>query len=194
MLTSDPAGSVNGAGPAPDGARPRRAGRIALAALVWALAAAFSFPLFASSPDESPALAELPVCDPRAVDLRGFGGAARFRVEIADTYESRARGLMHREHMERDSGMLFLFEPPRPVAFWMRNTILPLDLIFVDAVGKVIRVTENAVPFSEALMPSGGPVRAVLEVNAGEAARFGVAQGTELRHPGFGPGAAWPCP
>lgn len=185
----------------PEAAAPRagRLRRIAAAALVWALAAAFSLPLFAGQAagagDSGAVQASAPrVCAAEAVDLRGPAGASRFKVEIADTYESRARGLMHRETMPRDSGMLFLFDPPRPVAFWMRNTILPLDLVFIGPEGKVIRVTRDAVPFSEALMPSGGVVRAVLEVNAGEAARFGITEGDEVRHPAFGKDAAWPCP
>lgn len=133
-------------------------------------------------------------CRDDVVDLRAAGGArARFTVEIADTPESRARGLMFREDLPESHGMLFLFDPPESVAFWMRNTPLPLDLIFVRADGVVRRVTADAVPFSEATMPSGGPVRAVLEVNAGLAARFGIGEGAEMRHPAFGEDAAWPC-
>ncbi|MGG7568306.1 DUF192 domain-containing protein [Rhodovulum sp. DZ06] len=139
------------------------------------------------------AVAARPACAPDVVDLRGPGGATRFAVEIADTPESRARGLMHRETMARDAGMLFVFDPPRPVAFWMRNTILALDLVFVDDSGTVVKIHENAVPFSERLMPSGEPVRAVLEINAGLSAALGLGPGTELRHPAFGPDAAWPC-
>lgn len=140
-----------------------------------------------------PPLAARPACAPEVVDLRGPGGATRFAVEIADTPETRAQGLMHREYMAPDAGMLFLFDPVRPVAFWMRNTILPLDLLFIDASGTVVKIHENAVPYSERFMPSGAPVRAVLEVNAGLSEKLGLAPGTRVRHPGFGPGAAWPC-
>jgi len=128
------------------------------------------------------------------VDLRGDGGQSRFTVEIADTPETRARGLMFREELATSAGMLFLFDPPRDVAFWMRNTPLPLDLIFVDERGEVIRVSADAVPFSDDRIPSGGVVRAVLEVNAGLAARFGIAEGDQMRHPAFaGADPLWPC-
>ena len=133
-------------------------------------------------------------CRDDRADLRDDGAAARFSVEVAATPESRARGLMFREEMAPGHGMLFLFEPPQEVAFWMRNTPLPLDLLFVDATGTVIRVTPDAAPFSDATMPSGGPVRAVLEINAGLAARYGLGEGAELRHPAIDPQAAvWPC-
>lgn len=133
-------------------------------------------------------------CREDVVDLRGPGGMARFTVEIADEPEERARGLMFREDLPESHGMLFLFDRVAPVSFWMRNTPLPLDLIFLRADGTVRRVTEDAVPFSDASMPSGGPVRAVLEINAGLAERFGIEEGSEMRHPAFGADAAWPCP
>jgi uncharacterized membrane protein (UPF0127 family) len=132
-------------------------------------------------------------CRDDVVDLRGPGGMARFTVEIADEPEERARGLMFREDMPDSHGMLFVFDPVQPVSFWMRNTPMSLDLLFVNADGTVRRVTEDAVPFSEETMPSGGPVRAVLEIKAGMAERYGLEEGTEMRHPAFGPEAAWPC-
>lgn len=132
-------------------------------------------------------------CRVDQIDLRGPEGAARFVVEIADDDEERARGLMFREEMAQSHGMLFLFDPPRPVAFWMRNTPLPLDLIFLDASGRVLNVIADAVPFSEEHLPSDGVTRAVLEVNAGLAARYGIGPGAEARHPGFGAEADWPC-
>ncbi|MEC9432358.1 MAG: DUF192 domain-containing protein [Pseudomonadota bacterium] len=132
-------------------------------------------------------------CREDQIDLRGPQGAARFVVEIADDDEERARGLMFREEMAASHGMLFLFDPPRPVAFWMRNTPLPLDLIFMDAAGRVLNVIADATPFSEEHLPSDGVTRAVLEVNAGLAARYGIGPGTQARHPGFGEDADWPC-
>jgi Uncharacterized conserved protein len=153
----------------------RRAGPLLAALLLWAGAAAAA-------------------CREDVVDIRGEDGLSRFVVEIAATPEARARGLMFREHLPESEGMLFLFEPVQPVSFWMRNTPLPLDLIFLAADGTVRRVTADAVPFSETPMPSGGPVRAVLEINAGLAARFGIEAGSQMRHPAFGEDAAWPCP
>jgi uncharacterized membrane protein (UPF0127 family) len=129
-----------------------------------------------------------------AVDVRGAGAEARFAVEIADTPEERARGLMFREQMDRDAGMLFVFEQSREVAFWMRNTPLPLDIIFVDSHGVVVRIAADTTPFSETPLPSGAPVTAVLEINAGLSAQLGIAPGAELRHPAFSGGdPAWPC-
>ncbi|MHA1114055.1 MAG: DUF192 domain-containing protein [Alphaproteobacteria bacterium] len=112
-------------------------------------------------------------------------GTARhvFSVEVARTLDSQARGLMFRRRLAPDAGMLFLYEPPRPIVMWMRNTFIPLDMIFFAADGRITRIVERAVPRSEARIPSGGPVRGVLEVNAGTAARLGIAPGDRLRHP-----------
>ena len=134
-------------------------------------------------------------CRVDRVDLRTpEGGAVRFGVEIADTPETRARGLMFRESMPEAHGMLFLFDPPQPVAFWMKNTPLPLDILYFDASGRLLNVAENTVPFSEDTLPSDGDARAVLEINAGLSDRFGLGPGTELRHPGIDAEvAAWPC-
>lgn len=100
---------------------------------------------------------------------------------------------MFREDLARSAGMLFLFDPPRDVSFWMRDTPLPLDLIFLDAAGRVIRVSQGE-PFSEDRIPSGGVVRAVLEVNAGLMQAYGLGEGAEARHRAFEEGApAWPC-
>ncbi len=133
-------------------------------------------------------------CDFEAVTLRGDWGQARFTVEVVDTPETRAQGLMFREHLPRRGGMLFLYDAPQPVSFWMRNTLIPLDMIFVGADGVVTRVHENAVPMDETPIPGGQEVQAVLEVNAGIASMFGIAPGTEMRHEAFGADAAWPCP
>ena len=132
-------------------------------------------------------------CAPDRVDLRGPWGQAQFAVEIADTAQTRARGLMHREEMPRGAGMLFVYDRPQPVSFWMRNTLIPLDIIFMDDTGTVSRVHADAVPLDETAIPGGGSVQFVLEINAGLAAAFGIAPGTELRHPAIGPDAAWPC-
>ncbi len=134
-------------------------------------------------------------CLERVVDLRGPKGMIRFEVEIADTPEARARGLMERTDLDEGEGMLFLFDPPREVAFWMKNTPLPLDIIYIDARGVVLNVAERTTPYSETPLPSEGVARAVLEVNAGLSERFGIGPGTEIRHPRLAPEtAAWPCP
>lgn len=133
-------------------------------------------------------------CSIDRVDLVTAQGTVSYRVEIADEPEERARGLMFRQSMDADAGMLFLFEQPGPASFWMRNTFIPLDIIFVDESGTVLNVAANTVPFSEARINSEGDAFAVLEINAGQAAEQGIAAGTQLRHPGFAdrPGAL-PC-
>ena len=133
------------------------------------------------------------VCAPDHVDLRGNWGQARFAVEIADTPRARSRGLMHRESLPRQSGMLFVYEYPQPVSFWMRNTLIPLDMIFVDDAGVVRRVHANAIPHDETAIPGGSDILVVLEINGGLASAFGINPGSQLRHPSLGPDAAWSC-
>ena len=90
--------------------------------------------------------------------------------------------------------MLFIYEEPQLLAFWMRNTLIPLDMIFVDRFGEVQKVHSNAVPLDETPIDGGRDVLAVLEINGGLAARLGIEPGTELRHPAFDQAeAAWPC-
>jgi len=132
-------------------------------------------------------------CAPDRVDLRGDWGQARFTVEVADDAEERAQGLMHRDHLPTGAGMLFVYEQPQRVAFWMRNTRIPLDMIFVDGDGRVAKVHENAVPFDETTIPGGDSIRYVLEINGGLAGRLGITAGSELRHPAVGPMPVWAC-
>jgi uncharacterized membrane protein (UPF0127 family) len=132
-------------------------------------------------------------CAPEVAELRGPWGQARFTVEIADDADERAQGLMHRESLGTGRGMLFLYERPHRATFWMRNTLIPLDMIFLDARGRVTRVHENAQPLDETTIDGGPDVAAVLEINGGLARRIGIAEGSEMRHPFFGPRAAWPC-
>ena len=137
-----------------------------------------------------PALAD---CAIDRVDLRGDWGQARFTVEVADDAEERSLGLMHRETMPRSAGMLFAYETPQYVAFWMRNTLIPLDMIFMDQAGVVQRVHENAIPLDETSIEGGEGIQYVLEINGGLAGRLGIAPGTVLRSPVIGADAAWPC-
>lgn len=133
-------------------------------------------------------------CATDRVDLRGAWGEATFRVEIADDPEERAVGLMNRPEMARTAGMLFIYERPQRVAFWMRNTLIPLDMIFLSADGIVQRVHENAIPLDETSIDGGPDILAVLEINGGLASTFGIVPGSELRHPDLPQGqAAWPC-
>lgn len=113
-------------------------------------------------------------------------GRHRFTVELAQTPAERARGLMFRERMPADHGMLFDFVTEQLVSFWMKNTPLPLDMLFIDAQGVVVEIVADTVPFSEMPISSRRPVRAVLELNAGTAARLGIAPGARVLHPLFG--------
>ena len=133
-------------------------------------------------------------CEPGRVDLRGDWGQASFAVELADDPAERARGLMHRERLATGRGMLFVYEEPRRASFWMRNTLIPLDMIFLDPEGRVTRIHENAVPLDETPIDGGDNVLAVLEINGGLARRIGIDEGTQMRHPALDRSiAVWPC-
>ena len=133
-------------------------------------------------------------CQPDRVDLRGNWGQASFNIEIVDTPDSRAQGLMYRESLPRGAGMLFVYEAPQRASFWMKNTLIPLDIIFADVTGTVTRVHSNAVPGDLTPIPGGDQVYAVLEINAGLAARYGISAGTEMRQDVFSNGPPkWPC-
>lgn len=136
----------------------------------------------------------LAACRDDRVGLRNDKTRITFNIELAISPQDRARGLMFRELLPQRSGMLFVFDPPQRVAFWMKNTLIPLDIIFVDRTGTVIRVHENAVPGDETQIDGGDSVFAVLEINAGLAARYLITPGTQLQHEFFSQGPAiWPC-
>jgi uncharacterized membrane protein (UPF0127 family) len=133
-------------------------------------------------------------CAPDVAELRGQGAVMRFAVELADDAAERARGLMFRESMPSSAGMLFVYEAPRRASFWMENTLIPLDMIFMDATGTVTKVHENAVPGDRTPIMGGDGVQFVLEINGGLARRLGIAPGAVMRHPAVAQaGAAWPC-
>lgn len=137
------------------------------------------------------ALAE---CRADSVDLRGPAGVARFSIEVADTPGKRAQGLMFRDSLPSAAGMLFVYEHPQHASFWMKNTLIPLDMIFADAAGRVTLVHANAIPQDETAIDGGAGVAVVLEINGGLAARLGIAPGSELRHPALDQAQAlWPC-
>lgn len=110
-----------------------------------------------------------------------------FQVEVMRTPEQRARGLMFRRFMPADRGMLFDFERSEPVAMWMQNTYISLDMVFIRADGTVARVAEQTEPLSTRTIPSGEPVLGVLEVNAGVAAKIGLKAGDKVEHGLFKP-------
>jgi uncharacterized membrane protein (UPF0127 family) len=119
------------------------------------------------------------------LEIASKGGVHVFAVEMASTPEEQAKGLMYRRELPEGQGMLFDFHHEQPASFWMKNTYIPLDMIFIRADGRILRIAENTVPLSEALVPSGGAVRAVLEVNGGTARKLGIAPGDRVAHPIF---------
>jgi len=112
-------------------------------------------------------------------------GSHAFQLEIAASDAARERGLMDRRYMAANHGMLFEFDRDEPVAFCMKNTYIPLDMIFISPSGVVTHIAANAEPLSERVIPSGGPCIAVLELNGGTAASIGVRVGDKVRHPFF---------
>jgi uncharacterized membrane protein (UPF0127 family) len=133
-------------------------------------------------------------CEDNAVYLRGDWGQARFSIDVVDTPEARSRGLMFVENMPRMTGMLFVYEREQTVSFWMKNTLIPLDMIFADGRGVVQRVHENAVPQDVTAIPGGSNIQYVLEINGGLSEQLGIDAGTEMRHPSIANNvAAWPC-
>lgn len=112
-------------------------------------------------------------------------GPHHFAVDVMRTREQLERGLMFRRELAPDHGMLFDFGSPQPVSMWMKNTYLPLDMVFIAADGRVVSVKRDAAPMSEAIIPSGGLVTGVLEVNAGTAAKIGLAPGDHVSDPMF---------
>ena len=133
-------------------------------------------------------------CRDDLVALRGDWGEARFSVEIADTDESRAQGLMFVEKMPTRTGMLFVYDAPQRAVFWMKNTLIPLDMIFVRANGVVQHVHHEAVPGDLTSIDGGQNVLMVLEINGGLARRYGISAGDQLQHPRLPQDLAiWSC-
>jgi uncharacterized protein len=106
----------------------------------------------------------------------------KLQVEVADTERTRTQGLMCRRAVPAGGGMLFDFKTSSPRAFWMRNTLIPLDMLFITEGGVVLNIARNTRPLSDEPVPSAGPVRAVLELAGGRAAEFGILPGDKVRH------------
>jgi uncharacterized membrane protein (UPF0127 family) len=112
-------------------------------------------------------------------------GSFRFTVELAVDNAQRAQGLQFRQTLAAHAGMLFDYGRTRQVAMWMKNTIVPLDMLFISADGRVVNIAADTVPGSLTSIPSSGPVRAVLEINAGTSSRLGIVPGDRVIHPIF---------
>jgi uncharacterized membrane protein (UPF0127 family) len=133
------------------------------------------------------ASAEPPRPLPRAtIAIKTPRGWADFNVEIANTIKEQELGLMYRTELAVDAGMLFDFHSARFASFWMKNTVLPLDIIFVKADGTISNIASDAVPYSLKPIPSSQPVRAVIEINAGRARALGIQPGARVRGSIFG--------
>ncbi len=150
----------------------RRAGAIAGIALAGVLAAA-------------PSPAEIVSFEAGRVSIETASGRHEFAVEIAISEAQRAQGLMYRRSLVADAGMLFLYPDDRVIHMWMKNTLLPLDMLFLSADGRVVNLVEYTVPLSTTVISSEGPARAVLELAAGTAARIGIEPGDRVRHSAF---------
>ena len=140
-------------------------------ALLTAFALAFALPLTACGTGTGSS-AESPASIP--VTIAMAGKTHRFDVEVARTVEEQRQGLMFRTSLPKDGGMLFPFEQPRIASFWMKNTLIPLDMIFIRADGSIDRIAENTIPESLEPVASGGEVSAVLELAGGTAADLGI--------------------
>ncbi|MGH1414727.1 MAG: DUF192 domain-containing protein [Pelagimonas sp.] len=131
-------------------------------------------------------------CPHETVWLRGPFGQARFAVEVAATRSDRAQGLMHVAYMPSSKGMLFVYDYPQEVAFWMKNTLIPLDILYADEQGVVTSIQANAVPGDLTPLPGGGLIQYVLEINGGLSAQLGIEPGAQLKHPAIST-PIWPC-
>ena len=121
----------------------------------------------------------------QTLEIASKSGVHVFSVEIADNDADRAKGLMYRKELPEGQGMLFDFHRDQDVSFWMQNTYIPLDMIFIRGDGRILRIAENTEPLSTRLIPSGAPVRAVLEVIGGTARKLGIAPGDRVASPIF---------
>lgn len=147
-----------------------------LLALLWIL---FPSAVAWARPDGLPTTAPLPRAELRIP--RGGGAVTSLRVEVADTVAARARGLMFRQNLADENGMLLLWQRPRRVSIWMKNTLIPLDIVFIGADWRIARIHRGARPLDTTLIPSRSPVLAVLEIRAGMADRLRLAPGMRLR-------------
>ncbi|HET7210895.1 MAG TPA: DUF192 domain-containing protein [Methyloceanibacter sp.] len=118
--------------------------------------------------------------------LKTETGDHSFDIEVMTTFQERARGLMFRRSLPENSGMLFLYDRPEPAAMWMKNTFIPLDMVFIAPGGTVHRIEKNTEPFSTETISSDGSIIAVLELNAGAADRIKLKPGDRVIYPGLG--------
>ncbi|HEY6860957.1 MAG TPA: DUF192 domain-containing protein [Pseudolabrys sp.] len=121
----------------------------------------------------------------QTLEIASKTGVHSFAVEVVDNDADRAKGLMYRKELPEGRGMLFDFHRDQDVSFWMQNTYIPLDMVFIRGDGRILRIEENTEPLSTRLIPSGGPVRAVLEVMGGTTRKLGITPGDRVASPVF---------
>lgn len=134
----------------------------------------------------APAWAQPQTFERDQLTIETAGGGQQFAVELAVTSEQRAQGLMYRQRMPADAGMLFLYPAVRPVSMWMKNTLIPLDMLFIGDDGRILHIAERTIPGSTATISSMQPARAVLELNGGTAARLKIQVGDRVLYRTFG--------
>jgi len=157
------------------------------------LAAAMAVPMLSGAcrAETPPAAASAPAPVPappvtEALTIDTARGSVAFKVEIADSEAEREQGLMYRTTLAPDAGMLFIWDRAAPRAFWMHNTYIPLDIIYIGANGRIISIAAMAQPFDETPIPSRGDAKAVLELAGGRAAELGIDLGDQVHHKMFG--------
>ncbi len=157
----------------------------------WA-AATLAFALSLGACSDEPQAQQVPTQPGRTTETMTIQtdlGPQVFHIEVAVTQEQKTTGLMFRRELAPDAGMLFTYETPQIITMWMRNTYLPLDMVFIDSLGRVVNVAERTVPESLATIPSAAPAIGVLEINAGTAARLHIRPGDRVLHAAFGTAA-----
>lgn len=131
-------------------------------------------------PKPAAAVAAKPSAKLDTVEILTSRGRVKFTVELATTKAEQERGLMFRKSLAPDRGMLFPYNPPQRAAFWMKNTLIPLDILYIAPDGRVLSIARNAVPHDETPIPSGGVIRGVLEIPGGRAAQLGILPGDRV--------------
>ena len=136
-----------------------------------------------------PSLAQLAQFPSASLSIVTAGGPHHFTVELATTPQQMEQGLMFRRSLGPDSGMLFDFKAPSMAMMWMKNTLIPLDMLFVDEAGRIVNIHQRAVPGSLDTIAAAAPVRAVIELNGGTTERLGIRPGDRVVYPIFGGGS-----
>ncbi len=149
-------------------------------------AAVFAMLLFSGLADSRLEAGELASFERGELVIETAGGAQHdFVIELALTRRQQAQGLMYRRELGPRAGMLFVYRPAQEVSMWMKNTLIPLDMLFIESDGRIAKIVERTVPLSLASIASDQPVRGVLELNAGTARRLGIQPGDRVLHPDF---------